>query len=86
MCDAHRHQMELATLPDNVVKVESTTIEKAIHSTLRYAGFDARWQDKLLFKQGGGSSSLRSSRTSRRRCHSGRGLSWSTSWMSRQFA
>ena len=50
MCDAHGHQMELACLPDNVVKTESTTIEKAIHGTLRYAGFDARWQDRLLFK------------------------------------
>ena len=52
MCDAHGHQMELACLPDNVVKTESTTIEKAIHTTLRYAGLDARWQDRLTFKVG----------------------------------
>ena len=52
VCDAHGHQMELATLPDNVNVIESTTIEKAIHNTLRYAGIDARWQDRLMFKRG----------------------------------
>ena len=53
-CDAHGHQMELANLPDNMLKVESEALEKAIHATLRYAGFDARWQDRLTFRTGTG--------------------------------
>ena len=50
VCDVHGHQMELAKLRDNTVCVESTTLEKAIHETLRHAGFDSRWQDKTMFK------------------------------------
>ena len=53
-CDAHGHQMELANLPDNMLKVESEALEKAVHATLRYAGFDARWQDRLTFRTGTG--------------------------------
>ena len=50
VCDAHGHQMELAKLRDNTICVESTTLEKAVHETLKLAGFDARWQDKTMFK------------------------------------
>ena len=42
--------MELAKLPDNSVHAESTVLEKTVHGTLKHAGFDARWQDKLMFK------------------------------------
>ena len=50
VCDAHGHEMELAKLPDNSVHAESTVLEKTVHGTLKHAGFDARWQDKLMFK------------------------------------
>ena len=50
MCDAYGHEMELAKLPDNSVHAESTVLEKTVHGTLKHAGFDARWQDKLMFK------------------------------------
>ena len=50
VCDAHGHQMELAKLRDNTVCVESTTLEKTVHARLRHAGFNARWQDKTMFK------------------------------------
>ena len=50
VCDAYGHEMELAKLPDNTVHAESTTLEKTVYGTLKYAGFDPRWQDKLMFK------------------------------------
>ena len=50
VCDAHGHQMELAKLRDNTVCLESTALEKTIHEVLRHAGYDARWQDKTMFK------------------------------------
>ena len=51
VCDTHGHELELAKLRDNaLVCNESTTIENTIHGTLKYAGFDSQWQNKIMFK------------------------------------
>ena len=50
VCDAYGHELELAKIQDNTVHAESTTLEKTVYGTLKYGGFDPRWQDKIMFK------------------------------------
>ena len=49
-CDAHGHELELATVSDNSHWRESTAIEKAIYDSMRYAGLEVKRQDNLTFR------------------------------------
>jgi hypothetical protein len=49
-CDAHGHELELATISDNSHWRESTAIEKAIYDSMRYAGLEVKRQDNLTFR------------------------------------